>query len=165
MTKKGHEGKSFARQVAFQALYRREANPDISDVADDEFIRTELSRLTAEPRTVGAEPPVNEEPMSGEPLDERQLDDLAAFVRRLLGAVREHSEEIDAALESAALNWRLSRMSATDRNILRLAVGEIRFEKSPVPVVINEAIELAKKFGSNDSAPFINGVLGKIVKR
>ena len=162
--KPSYRGRSFARQIAFQALYRREANRDISIAADDEFIQTELGRLAADPCLASAEPPVNEEPFAAEPLDAGQLSALAAFARRLLDAVIDNAQEIDAAIESAAEHWRLSRMSATDRNILRMAVGEIRYLKTPPAVVINEAIELAKNFGEAGSGAFVNGILGKIDK-
>lgn len=79
------------------------------------------------------------------------------------GAVAE-TEEIDALLANHAKNWRVERMAMIDRAILRLAVYELREGKTPDKVIINEAIELAKKYSSADAAPFVNGVLDAIHK-
>lgn len=100
--------------------------------------------------------------------DGRMLKDspLEPYAKELALGVDAHRAEIDAALESAANNWTLDRMSATDRNLLRIAAYEILY----VPdvdsgVSINECIELAKAFGSSDkSFSFVNGVLGRIAK-
>lgn len=75
-------------------------------------------------------------------------------------------EEIDQAVQSAAKNWRLGRMAVVDRNILRIAVCELLYEPTLVPaIVINEAIEIAKKYSGRESAVFVNGVLDAVGKR
>jgi len=79
------------------------------------------------------------------------------------GAVGE-SEELDELIKLHAEHWRIERIAAIDRAILRLAAHELRSGKTPPKVVINEAIELAKKFSSEDAAPFINGILDAIHK-
>ncbi|MFQ5718103.1 MAG: transcription antitermination factor NusB [Acidobacteriota bacterium] len=80
----------------------------------------------------------------------------------VLGTVA-HLESIDRLLASAAKNWRLGRMAIVDRNVLRMAIFELRHRpETPSAVVIDEAIEIARKFGSEDSAPFINGVLDAV---
>ncbi len=79
------------------------------------------------------------------------------------GAVAE-SAAVDALITRHATNWRLDRMAAIDRAVLRLAVAELRSGTSPPKVVINEALELAKKFSSEEAAPFINGILDAIHK-
>ena len=71
---------------------------------------------------------------------------------------------IDALLEKHATDWRLERMAAMDRAILRLAVGEMRATGTPPKVIINEALELAKKYSSEESVSFINGILDAILK-
>jgi len=72
-------------------------------------------------------------------------------------------EEIDAHISNASLKWEISRMAAVDRNVLRLAVSELTGESpKPVRVVLNEAIELAKKFGGDESGTFVNGVLDRV---
>jgi transcription antitermination protein NusB len=86
------------------------------------------------------------------------------FAHRLFAGAAAVAPELDALIEGHATNWRLDRMSAIDRNILRLATFELRFATAPVRVVLDEAVELAKKF-SDDAAPgFVNGVLDAISK-
>jgi len=79
-----------------------------------------------------------------------------------------HGEDIDRAIQSASKNWRLSRMAVIDRNILRIAVCELLYEKTLVPAIImNEAIEVAKRYSGEESAVFVNGVLdavGRLLK-
>ncbi|HKE14284.1 MAG TPA: transcription antitermination factor NusB [Kofleriaceae bacterium] len=85
------------------------------------------------------------------------------FAGRLVATTRERLAEIDDAIQSASRNWRLDRMSRVDRNILRLATCELRHSPDvPVKVVINEAVELAKRFGTADSPAFVNGILDRI---
>ncbi len=82
---------------------------------------------------------------------------------RMIEGVCEHRGEIDPMLSEAAVNWDLFRMSGVDRSILRLGAYEIAFSEKVTPATaINEAVELAKKFGQADSPRFINGVLDKI---
>ncbi len=87
---------------------------------------------------------------------------LVGFAESVLRGVREHLAEIDRSLESISENWRLSRMSATDRNILRLAAYEMMFGDTPPRVAINEAIELAKRYGDQNSPKYVNGVLDRL---
>jgi N utilization substance protein B len=85
------------------------------------------------------------------------------FAASLVTTTRERLAEIDDAIQSASRNWRLDRMSRVDRNILRLATCELRHSPDvPVKVVINEAVELAKRFGTADSPAFVNGILDRI---
>lgn len=82
------------------------------------------------------------------------------YAELLLDGIREKGAEIDQLIRGSAENWRLERMSVIDRNILRLAVYELNFRDDvPNRVVINEAVELAKRYSTDDSGPFINGVL------
>ncbi|HUK54316.1 MAG TPA: transcription antitermination factor NusB [Candidatus Binatia bacterium] len=86
------------------------------------------------------------------------------FAHRLFTGAVAAAGELDKLISAHATNWRLDRMSAIDRNILRLAVFELRFATAPPRVVLDEAVELAKKF-SDDAAPaFVNGVLDAISK-
>lgn len=90
-------------------------------------------------------------------------DDAAAFGRALVLGTVEHQKDLDAYITKHAKNWELSRMAAVDRSLLRLASYELLHQPdTPVNVVINEAIELAKEFSSGDSSKFINGILDKI---
>jgi N utilization substance protein B len=86
------------------------------------------------------------------------------FANRLFEGAAAHAPETETLLTKYSEHWRLDRMAAVDRNILRLAVYELLFTATPPKVVINEALELAKKFSSEDSAAFLNGVLDAIHK-
>ena len=81
----------------------------------------------------------------------------------LVSGVRSHCKELDKLIEQAAENWSLKRMAATDRNILRLGAFEILHTDTPDRVAIDEAVELAKRFGSAQSAQFVNGILDKLM--
>lgn len=90
------------------------------------------------------------------------------FLRRLVFGVWEHHPYIDRIIEEAAPSWPVSQMPGVDKAILRIALYEIIIddvEKTPVKAVINEAVELAKHFGSDNSSRFVNGVLGTVVSR
>jgi N utilization substance protein B len=95
---------------------------------------------------------------------ELELDPTAqAFARELVAAASQHAAQIDALIGAASKNWRIDRMSRVDRNILRLGACElVAFRDVPVKVVINEAVELAKRFGTAESSAFVNGVLDRI---
>lgn len=87
------------------------------------------------------------------------------FAEKLVRLFREHGEEIDEGLSDCASNWSLERMAAIDRNILRVAAVEIRFlESIPSNATINEAVEIAKRYGDRDSVAFINGILDRFAK-
>jgi N utilization substance protein B len=90
---------------------------------------------------------------------------VAAFARQLVLGTVEHVERIDELIRRHAEHWRLDRMATVDRNILRLAVEEFLHDKeTPKTVVINEAIEIARRFSTQESPQFINGVLDSIKK-
>ena len=87
------------------------------------------------------------------------------YTRLLVQGVIDNRQELDSLIGSHAENWRPERMSVIDRNILRLALYELRYQNDvPPKVVINEAIEVAKRFGNEESGPFINGILDAIRK-
>jgi len=92
-------------------------------------------------------------------------DDARGFAEDLFRVANERLAEIDAAIQKHADNWRLERMAAVDRNVLRAGVAEfLGYPKTPKPVIINEALEIARKFSSPESVHFINGVLDSIAK-
>ncbi len=123
-----------ARTLAFMALYE-------ADVAGHDPRRV-LERLLAE-----------------EPLDEAN----ARFAHDLVAGVQAHRAEIDRLIQRKAPAWPLEQLSPVDRNLLRLAIYEVLFDnRVPVRAAINEAVELAKKFGSDSSPRFVNGVLGSV---
>jgi len=126
--------RKMVRTVVFQILYQEELNSGSLATFAESYIAQELPR---------------KEP-------------LLKFARELLDSTVEHREAIDEQLAALSQNWTLARMSPTDRSILRLAVSEILYVNTPKPIVINEAIELAKKFGSKDSPAFVNGILDRV---
>jgi N utilization substance protein B len=83
----------------------------------------------------------------------------------LVERIFEHGEAIDRTIQSASKNWRLARMAVIDRNILRIAVAELLYEPTLVPaIVMDEAIEIAKRYSGEGSAVFVNGVLDAVVR-
>ena len=87
------------------------------------------------------------------------------FMEELVHGVNRNRQEIDKLLQNASENWRVERMPAVDRNILRLAAYEMLAGHLPAPVVIDEALELARRFSGNESVPFINGVLDGVKRQ
>jgi len=85
------------------------------------------------------------------------------FIKRLVQGVLEHCPELDRLIEEYSEHWRLDRIDMIDRNILRMALFELLYcEEIPPKVTINEAIDLGKRFGSEDSGSFINGILDRV---
>ncbi len=92
-------------------------------------------------------------------------DTVRGFAQDLFRTAMERREEIDALIEKHTQHWRMDRMAAVDRNILRAGVAEfVAFPKTPRPVVINEALEIARRYSSPESVQFINGVLDSVAK-
>jgi len=92
-------------------------------------------------------------------------EDIQAFTEELVDKIFSKKEEIDALLETYSENWPLSRMAVIDRNLLRLATCEILYYKNvPPKVAIDEAVEISKKYGSDESPNFINGILDRVMK-
>lgn len=87
-----------------------------------------------------------------------------AFAKELACGTAEFLEPIDELLGVHAVNWRVSRMAAVDRNILRIAIYELLYTRTPVSVVLDEAIELSHHFGSDSSPAFVNGVLDAVAR-
>jgi len=97
--------------------------------------------------------------------DKKENREIREFAEELVKGTLEKLEDIDALIEKLAENWILGRMAAVDRNILRLAAFEILYRRDiPSAVTINEALEIAKKYSSSESAPFLNGVLDRLAK-
>jgi N utilization substance protein B len=123
-----------ARERALQALYQIDVAAEDIDEALPRFWR------------------------SFEPVEREVM----AVAETLVRGVAAHRRAIDEAIERVSTNWRLDRMAKVDRNVLRLATYELLRTDVPVKVIINEAIELGKKYGSESSGAFVNGVLDKI---
>ena len=84
------------------------------------------------------------------------------FMEELARGTVEQASDIDKAIEAKAANWRLERMPVVDRNILRLAIFELNQHTTPAPVIIDEALELARQFSGDESLSFINGILDAV---
>ena len=92
--------------------------------------------------------------------------EVMGYAQRLAGGVRENLKEIDDKISEYATNWQLTRMAIIDRNILRMGLFELKYTTDiPPKVAINEAVELAKKYGDLESSKFVNGILDKIHKK
>lgn len=149
-----------AREMALQMLYQRELGgsslPEILAAFDvDDYVRE--TEVTAADGDNGDSPPADAE--------HPQIEESFDYARRLLTGVEEHAEMIDEQIRRHAENWRLERMPVIDRNILRLAIYEMLYESNvPKVVIVDEAIELAKKFGSENSGRFVNGLLDGVLK-
>jgi transcription antitermination protein NusB len=129
--------RSRAREIVLQVLYEDDLNPDRSREDADAFLCSRLS---------------NDQ-------------DIIDFARSLVAGVRKHKAEIDQLLLERADNWTLERMAVTDRNILRLGAYEMLHGGTPERVAINEAVELAKRYGAKQSPHFVNGVLDRFVHK
>lgn len=164
-----------AREIAIQMLYQRELGgaplADIFAAFDlTDYVREtrppHLTEEEADREDPDAARAAEDEP--AEPPTEaelRQIEDSFSYAQKLLTGVDRNSTEIDERIRQHAENWRLERMPVIDRNILRLAVYEMLFEASvPKVVIVDEAIELAKKFGSEHSGRFVNGLLDGVLK-
>ena len=93
-------------------------------------------------------------------------EEIRTFSRWLVEGILSHQEEIDTLIQSVSKHWRLSRMAVVDRNILRLAVFELLYEQDIVPaIIINEAIEIAKKYSNEEAATFVNGLLDAVRRK
>ena len=98
--------------------------------------------------------------------DEPLPDELATFANSLAEGVAAHVAELDPLISEAAAHWRIERMNVVDRLVMRLAVYEFLYERdTPATVIINEALELARAFSSEEAVPFVNGVLDGIRRR
>lgn len=126
-----------ARAIVLQVLYQDDLNP--------------TQPMDVKTRFVGRR--LNHDPQ------------LIQFAQSLIDGVHQYQDQIDEKLASIAANWRLNRMAATDRNVLRLGAYEILFGDTPDRVAINEAIELSRRYGSEQSSQFVNGVLDRLMKR
>lgn len=97
-------------------------------------------------------------------LAEDSLDDQEDYISRTLQGIIEHQGEIDRIITEKAVGWRLERLVSVDRNILRLGIYELLYTEIPGEVVINEAVELSKKYSTEHSHIFINGILDRVFK-
>ena len=125
-----------ARELALKFLYQTEFNSENSDSELNSFCERAKVR-----------------------------EEIQNFTRALIKRLLLHEQEIDELLKKISANWAPDRMAIIDKNILRLGICELLFDSTTPPkVVINEAVEIAKRFGTEESPDFINGILDKILK-
>lgn len=127
--------RSRAREVVLQLLYQDDLQPQRELAPDVAFLGQRL----------------------------HQNEALIEFAQSLLNGVRRNRVELDEKLTELAENWSLHRMAATDRNVLRIGAFEILYGDTPGRVAINEAVELAKRYGAKQSPQFVNGLLDKLL--
>jgi N utilization substance protein B len=126
--------RSKAREVALQMLHQVDVNPDLDGQTIAAMIRERFPE-----------------------------EDLRELAWDLFSGTLDRRAELDERIQGIATNWKLFRMATTDRNVLRLGAFELLHTETPYSVVIDEALELAKKFGTDQSAQFVNGILDKLV--
>jgi transcription antitermination protein NusB len=102
--------------------------------------------------------------VTGQPLGSLYDGDVDVYTERLAQAVSERSAELDARITAASNDWTADRLGAVERNVLRVALEELDEREVPVEVVLDEAVELAKRYASEDAAKLVNGILGRIVR-
>ncbi|MCA9049222.1 MAG: transcription antitermination factor NusB [Planctomycetaceae bacterium] len=127
--------RSDARRCVLQMLYLIDQNPD----ADVRRIQQSLQ-------------------------NELKTDELTDFAWSVFTGVREKRDELDERIRSVAHNWRIDRMPPTDRNAIRMGLFEMDYIQTPPAVVLNEIIELAREFGTENSPAFVNGILDSLRK-
>ena len=102
--------------------------------------------------------------LTHQPLASLYEGEVDPFARELAEAVIERAEELDREITESADDWSADRLGALERNILRIGVYELAADDVPVEVAINEAVELAKRYASDDAARLVNGILGRIAR-
>jgi len=148
-----------ARERAVQFLFQHDMNPpEDLEAALDHFWESQRAAAIAEDKGVAKWGQAIElPPPSAEEAAVR------LFAEPLIRGALEHRDEADELIKKHAQNWELHRMAAVDRNILRLAIYEMLYREDIPPVVsINEAVDIAKKFSTQDSGKFVNGILDKV---
>jgi len=153
--KQAESSRRRARELALQVLYA-------------------IDLASGRPRRRGTVPANGDDAESPQPDPDSVFDAVAAhfevpsgareFARELVAQVRSRAESLDATIGAHARNWRLARMAAVDRNILRLATFELAYTDTPCAVVLNEAVDLARRFGDDPSPAFVNGILDAVAR-
>lgn len=128
-------GRRQSREAAFQAIFQ----VDVGQANPEQAINYTVENSGTKPEDLG-------------------------FTRELVAGALEHLEEIDRIIASYSKDWQLERLARVDRNIMRLAIYEILYRDDiPASVSVNEAVEMAKVFGGEDSGRFVNGILGRVI--
>lgn len=135
-----------AREYVLQFLYACEMNENTKKICNYNFLQEEIEKFW-------------------ERNNEEQNSDVKSFANQLIEGTIEHIDTIDKIIQKYANKWNIERMITIDKNILRFSIYEILYRKDiPYQVTINEALEIAKKYSTKESAAFINGILDRIAK-
>jgi N utilization substance protein B len=148
-----------ARERAVQFLFQHDLNPpEDLDAALERFWESQRAAVIAQEKGAATWG----QPVEIPPPTEVETE-LRLFAEPLIRGTIQHRDEIDALIREHAKNWELPRIAAVDRNVLRLAIYEMLHRQDIPPVVsINEAVDIAKKFSTEDSGKFVNGILDKV---
>ena len=147
--------RSIGRRLALQYLFMADMNRYAAIESPSDFFKTQ--------RQIA-----NENARSDEPggmvfdRDDPHQDEAEEFAQTIINEVKRHREEIDTEIGQAAKNWSISRMGTIERNVIRIAAAEFRLASSPRAVILDEAVELAKRFGDKDSGAFVNGIADRL---
>lgn len=171
--------RTLARKLACDILYRMDLTREGPEEAMESLRRLLVEGVEEHPLPPDGIPDISLERVRlllGEEAEIEELssfgssslvypDELPDFTLRLLGAYLEHGDEIDGIIDSYADRWSLQRMPLVDRNLLRLGIAELLYlPEVPSGVTVNEYVELAKVFSTEDSGKFVNGILGRVVR-
>ena len=143
-----------AREFALQILYEldiAESHSELEEMLED-FWKDRTDLALTSPEKMALE-------------EDKKQPDVRDYTEKLVRGTLDKRAEIDPIIERSAENWEMKRMACVDRNILRLSAYEILYlGEIPLKVAINEAVELAKRYGEEDSSKFVNGILDRIAK-
>ena len=152
------------REWALQMLFQADLNPGSSlDMSIPRFWRQQWTSLMEEKRDQGEE--IDETQIKGTIEDQVAPPKIRLFTETIVRGVLEHLDEIDTRVQAQVKDWPLHRMGSVERNVLRMSFYELLYcPDVPAPVVMNEAIDLAKYFSNVDAGRFVNGILDKLNK-
>ena len=128
--------RSTGRKLAMKILYQKDLRPDDLDDIIEQFFN-----------------------------DSNYTDDTKNWAIELSEAVFEKIDECDEIIKRYAIDWEIERVNLIDKNILRIAIYELKHTDTPINIVLNEAIEISKKYSTDEAPKFINGILGNFVKK
>lgn len=166
--------RSRGREAAMQVLYQDDLNPQVGTMVGEsllserfpmsellEFDHTEL--LSFAQRAFAGRSAAALASVPHEELAQQIRAEALEFARHLVDGVRRNREALDQRLAGTAENWSVDRMAVTDRNVLRIGAFELLYTNRPPRAVIDQAVELAKRYGTAQSGPFVNGILDKLM--
>lgn len=148
--------RSIGRRLALQYLFMADMNRYAAIEDPAEFFKTQ--RLASRDTSSGAEEPGG----FVFDVDDPHQDEAERFALSIIDEATRHRGEIDDAIGRAAKNWSLARMGTIERNVIRVAAAEMRLGGAPRAVILDEAVELAKRFGDKDSGAFVNGIADRL---